>query len=157
MKWFYGIDVGERGGIAIVDESGAVVCAVAMPATDADILAAIDNHLVIPRPPKTDRRAMLERVRSSPQMGVVSAFTFGGNYRACRMALTAAMIAFDEVRPNVWQRHMDCLSGGDKRVTRGRAQQLFPGREITHATADALLLAEYCRRHALGIKSYQAP
>ena len=37
-------------------------------------------------------------------------------------------------------------SKGDKNVTKRRAQELFPGARVTHAVADALLLAEYCRR-----------
>lgn len=136
---FIGVDVGVNGGIAMIDEYGMIEFAVKMPATDADVLA------VFP-PTPIEARAVLEKVSSSPQMGVVSAFTFGRGYGACRMALTASGIPFDEVPPGTWQRKLECLSGGDKNVTKARAQQLFPGAAITHATADALLLAEYCRR-----------
>jgi hypothetical protein len=38
------------------------------------------------------------------------------------------------------------LSKGDKNVTKRKAQELFPSLKITHATADALLIAEYLRR-----------
>lgn len=139
---FIGVDVGVNGGIAMIDENGVVAFALKMPPTDADVLA-----LLPPAPIET--RAVLEKVRSSPQMGVVSAFTFGRNYGACRMALTAAGIPFDEVSPVMWQRRMECLSGGDKNITKARAQQLFPGVPVTHVIADALLLAEYCRRTQL--------
>lgn len=50
------------------------------------------------------RRAVIEWVRSSPQMGVASAFTFGCNYGKLLMALTAVGISFEEVRPQVWQK-----------------------------------------------------
>jgi hypothetical protein len=137
---FIGVDVGEKGGIAMIDEKGDVLLATKMPATDADILA------VFP-PAEVESRACLEKVHSSPQMGVASAFSFGGSYRALRMALTARGIPFDEVTPQVWQRRLECFSSGDKNVTKARAQQLFPGYSpVTHAVADALLLAEYCRR-----------
>ena len=41
---------------------------------------------------------------------------------------------------------MSWLSKGDKNVTKSRAQELFPELKITHAIADALLIAEYGRR-----------
>lgn len=138
---FIGLDPGKHGGIAVVNEFGRVLQAVAMPATERDVLDVL-MHLSAPVP----SRAILERVWSSPQMGVASAFTFGKGYGALRMALTAARIPFDEVTPGKWQAVMGCLSGGEKNVTKGRAQQLFPSLRITHSIADALLLAEFCRR-----------
>jgi hypothetical protein len=83
---------------------------------------------------------------ASPQMGVTSAFTFGKGYGGLLMLLTALDIPFDQITPRKWQTAMGCLSGGDKNVTKRRAQQLFPKLTITHAIADALLLAEFCRR-----------
>jgi hypothetical protein len=141
---FVGIDVGKDGGIAIINEQGVVLRAGRMPETDADLLAAI--FWVQMEMPLIPCRALLEKVHASPQMGVTSAFTFGGWYRACRMALTAAKIPFDEVSPMRWQRRLECLSGGDKNVTKARAQQLFPAVKVTHYIADALLLAEFARR-----------
>jgi hypothetical protein len=38
------------------------------------------------------------------------------------------------------------MSAGNKNVTKTRAAQLFPGVKMTHAIADALLIAEYGRR-----------
>lgn len=47
---------------------------------------------------------------------------------------------------------MGCLTNGDKNITKQRAQQLFPSAKVTHKIADALLLAEYCRRVHRGIR-----
>lgn len=142
MRLYIGIDPGVSGGIAVVDECGEVIGAWPMPSTEADVLAVFrecgaDGDTL---------RAVLEWVRSSPQMGVVSAFTFGKGYGVLRMALTAAKIPFDEVTPGKWQQAMQCRSKGDKNITKRRAQELFPSQKITHAVADALLLAEYGRR-----------
>jgi hypothetical protein len=41
---------------------------------------------------------------------------------------------------------MGCLTRGDKNVSKAKAQQLFPTMKITHAVADALLLAAYAQR-----------
>ena len=39
---------------------------------------------------------------------------------------------------------MKCLTKGDKNVTKSAAQRLYPDRKITHADADAILIARYC-------------
>jgi hypothetical protein len=146
---FVGIDPGGGGGIAAVDRDGAVVLAIKMPETDQDIKEAL-RQLALPR-------AIIEHVHSSPQMGVVSAFSFGGSYRALKMAMTCLCIPYEEVQPRKWQEAMRCRlpggkgfgerdSGAAKKLTRQRAQELFPRQKVTHGIADALLIAEYCRR-----------
>jgi Holliday junction resolvasome RuvABC endonuclease subunit len=139
---YLGVDVGVSGGLALLDDAGAVLWAVKMPATDADLFA------LFPRDELTV--AVLEKVSASPQMGVTSAFTFGAGYGRCRMALAAARIPFDELTPQTWQRRLGGLSGGDKQLLKARAQQLYPTVRITLATADALLLATCARRLHLG-------
>lgn len=143
---FIGIDPGLSGGIAILQDTGEVVCAVKMPATEQDVFKVLSNS----GRGWVKRYAFIEKVGATPQMGVVSAFTFGRGYGALLMALTAAAVPFDQVSPVKWQTEMACRSGGDKNVTKRRAQQLFPSLTITHATADALLMAEYCRRMKRG-------
>lgn len=144
MSLYIGVDPGASGGIAALDETGAVVAALKMPETERDVLEAFSGLDVFDL--AGSARAVLEFVRSSPQMGVTSAFSFGRNYGALRMALVAARIPFDEVSPQKWQTAMRCLTKGDKNVSKRRAQELFPHQKVTHATADALLLAEFCRR-----------
>lgn len=90
--------------------------------------------------------AVLERVASSPQMGVKSAFTFGQAYGSLEALLVAVGCRIERVSPAVWQKALGCRTKGDKNVTKARAQELFPGVKITHRNADALLLAEYGRR-----------
>ena len=79
-------------------------------------------------------------------MGVKSAFTFGNGYGHLEMALTAAGIPFERVRPQVWQKEMGCLTKGDKNVSKRKAQELFPGTKVTHAIADSMLIAAYGER-----------
>ena len=145
---YIGIDPGVSGGIAMIDRDGTVVDAVTMPTTFADIVDVL-------RQPAEDghgARAALERVHAgvfggkAGKMGVVSAFTFGRGVERLQCALEVAQIPYDEVLPVKWQGALGCLSKGDKNVTKRRAQQLFPSLTITHAIADALLMAEFCRR-----------
>lgn len=135
---YIGIDPGASGGIAALTATGDIVLVSTMPDTERDLLDVLE--------PLTGSRAVLEYVRSSPQMGVASAFTFGASYGRLRMALTAARIAYEEVTPPKWQGAMGCRTKGDKNVSKARAQELFPSVRWTHATADAVLLAEFCRR-----------
>lgn len=149
---FLGIDPGLSGGVAALTKSGMWVTAQKMPATERDLLELLQEVRRDAAGYGTDQiRATLEFVRSSPQMGVASAFKFGAGYGGLRMALAASAIPFDEVTPQKWQVAMRCRSGGDKNVTKRRAQELFPGGAVTHAIADALLLAEYGRRLHLGL------
>jgi crossover junction endodeoxyribonuclease RuvC len=95
--------------------------------------------------------AWIENVHAMPKQGVASTFKFGTSFGMLLGFLTASGIPFERVTPSTWQRKMKCLSKGDKKVTKARAQELFPIVEVTHAVADALLIAECLKRTKLGI------
>ena len=90
--------------------------------------------------------AVVEAVHAMPKNGSVSGFKLGRSYGFLRGCLTALGIPFIEVNAGKWQKALECLSGGDKAVTRAKAQQLFPQLRCTNAISDALLLALYCSR-----------
>jgi Holliday junction resolvasome RuvABC endonuclease subunit len=151
-RLFVGIDPGVSGGLAAVDSRGRAVAWTGMPETEADIWQWLVDigATSLDETGNTQIAAALEKVSSSPQQGVVSAFTFGKGYGVLRMALIASEIPFDEVRPQVWQKSLNCLTKGDKNVSKKRATELFPGVKCTHAISDALLIAEWCRRSRVG-------
>lgn len=88
----------------------------------------------------------LESVHSSPQMGVKSAFTFGQSFGQAEMLLVALQVPYERVSPQRWQKDLRCLTGGDKRVTKRMAANLFPKTKVTHRNADALLLAVWAQK-----------
>jgi Holliday junction resolvasome RuvABC endonuclease subunit len=137
-----GIDPGKSGGIAWISDGKP--CVEKMPETLADLWDTIQS-IAFEKGYDAENscRAYIESVHSSPQMGVTSAFTFGNGFGHLEMALTAAGIPFERVSPQRWQRALGCLTKGDKNVSKRRAQELFPSMKITHATADALLIAHY--------------
>lgn len=139
-----GIDPGANGGIAWIDYNGKA-CVEKMPDSLQDLWELICDITSYPKSSIDGRsyKAYIEQVSSSPQMGVVSSFSFGRGYGNLEMALTAAGIPFERVRPQVWQKALGCMTKGDKNVSKRKAQELFPDRKITHATADALLIAHY--------------
>ena len=140
---YIGIDPGASGGIAMTNDSGHTWTFKLANMTERDVWEEL--HAV--RISNVDgERAIIEQVHSMPKQGVASTFKFGVSYGGLRMALVAAGIPFESVTPAKWQGFLGCRTGGDKNVTKAKAQELFPGVKVTHAVADALLLAEYARR-----------
>ena len=133
-----GIDPGATGGVVIRTADDAFVLNMSKK-TEADIYEWMVDH---PRP----AMCYLEKVHSMPGQGVTSMFTFGQNYGFLRGLLIARGIPFEEVSPAKWQGYLGCKTKGDKNITKAKAQQLFPDIKVTHAIADALLIAEYGRR-----------
>jgi len=140
MKLYIGIDPGKNGGIAFIPESGDA-WAIKMPETLSDIWDAVFDTLGY------DHFAILEQVHSMPGQGVTSCFTFGEGYGALQMMLTGLQIPFAKVTPQKWQKALSCSTGGDKNVSKRKAQELFPSIKVTHCIADALLLAYYAKNH----------
>lgn len=139
---YIGIDPGQSGGIAVISarHEGDIIKTWKMPETERDI------WLILPTARSINCFAFIESVHSMPKQGVSSSFKFGQNFGTLLGLLTASMIPFERVTPQKWQKAIGCMSKGDKNVTKRKAQELFPSVKVTHAIADALLIAEYCRR-----------
>jgi len=149
-----GIDPGVNGGIAWITDGKP--CVEKMPDTLQDLWELIVSISLNAGSGGTGIHAYLEEVHVAPsfaksadgkenkiRMGSRSAFTFGRGYGNLEMALTAAGIPFARIRPQAWQKELGCLTKGDKNVSKRKAQELFPSMKVTHATADALLIAKY--------------
>ena len=147
-----GVDPGIGGGISALTTEGSVLLAVKMPETDRDLL-----DLLMDIASKGPCFAMLEFVASMPGQGVSSVFKFGEGYGKLQMALCAAGIPFARVTPAKWQGALGCRTGGNKNISKGRAQELFPSVKCTHAISDSLLLAEYCRRTRNSLSTEHPP
>lgn len=153
MTLIIGIDVGKSGGVAwqstLHERRHAEAKSFSATETDTawlfrDIQQSVDEEII----------AYIERVGATPQMGVSSAFTFGRGYGFLRGILIGLGIPFEEVSPVKWQsafglRQGKKLAQGDTEkhnAIKGKAQQLFPHLQITHAKAAALLICEWGRR-----------
>jgi dienelactone hydrolase len=139
---YIGVDPGKSGAIAFLKSNGSA-WTIKGDSTHRDMVDAIEDARSI----APIAFALIEYVASSPQMGVKSAFSFGQSYGALEMLLAACNVPFERITPRKWQDAMKCRTGGDKNISKQRAQELFPTLKITHANADALLLAEMaCRQ-----------
>ena len=162
---YLGIDPGASGGLACLTASGSVGC-VPMPATEADVwwwvsgagkelpgaaaFAVIEEQR--PRP-----TAWFDRRTGKMQSSILkSTCLLYGNYLQIRGMVTAAGIPFEAVTPQKWQLSFGLKKdkgeapGAWKNRLKAKAQQLFPAVKVTLATADALLIAEFCRRKRTG-------
>lgn len=148
---FMGIDPGQSGGIAVLRADGSIEDVWKMPTNNIDLLDSLrpfGGFIQDTMPTE----ATLEFVRSSPVMSVRAAFSFGWGVGGLEMALEAQRISYSVVVPRKWQAGLGIgKTGGDKNITKAKAAELFPGATITHYIADALLIAEYARRHRLGL------
>lgn len=157
---YVGIDPGASGGIAVLRGHEFAVTALDKM-TDRDVwnflASAAAGRPVV---------AAIERntgyVGGGGNTGS-SMFAFGESSGFLRGLLVAAGASFERVQPNAWQRALGVPPRGKKgkgraveskasfkRRLRQAAEQLFPKVNVTNATADALLIAEYCRRKHTG-------
>ena len=92
----------------------------------------------------------LERVGAAPRDGRTSAFNFGMGWGLWRMALTASGFTYRLVEPSKWRPEL-VGKGADKKESLYLARKLWPDVELPlmkdEAKAEALLIAEWIRRH----------
>jgi len=173
---YIGIDPGVSGGIGVIRSIKAnhknnpatynYVEAFKMPATEMDlvelfrslgdgkpygstygIFAYLEKAQAFPGAQKITRcPRCLHSIKIRQSQGVSSTFKFGVQYGSLKGILTALRIPFELIRPVDWQRALGCLTKGDKNISKAKAQQLFPDIKWIHATADSILIAEFCRR-----------
>lgn len=148
MSIYLGVDPGKSGAICSVDSHGFPDIVIKADQTNRDICKALKDTAEH----NNVRKAVIESVSAMPNQGVASTFKFGESFGVLLGLLTASEIPFERVRPSVWckefglKRKLNESNTDWKNRHKQLAQELFPGISITHATADALLIAEYCRR-----------
>ena len=142
-----GIDPGAYGAATLMSMDGVIVDVIEFSKnTESEIC---DCFIEFAQEEKLF--AYIENVHAMPKQGVSSTFKFGRGYGFLIGVLTALKIPYEKVTPNTWQKYLSCQSKGNKNITKTKAQQLFPKQKITHAVADAILIAEYGRRVKKGI------
>lgn len=146
MKYIIGIDPGDKGGIAVLDQAHKVIEVVKMPETPLDILEFLrkfDNEETI---------VYIENVgHGIPGQSSSATANFARHNGHLEMALLALGLTAEKVTPQKWQKMYQLGKSSDyekaewKRRLKAKAQELFPtlGKKITLLTCDALLIALY--------------
>jgi crossover junction endodeoxyribonuclease RuvC len=141
-----GIDPGNKGALAYVGETG--LQARRMPVSRRKLASGRTKTLL--DAPALCRclqgwnptLVVIEDVYSSPQMGVVGAFTFGEGKGTLAGVCAGLGLPVLWVHPSVWKRAMKVTA--DKASSKALAARLFPGVKIKSADeAEAALLAMY--------------
>ena len=151
MRYFCGIDTGKSGGAAVLNIKGEL----------ADSVHSEDRKVVIKFLAKWSKKNTFFRVEKNnamPMQGVVSMFTFGGYCHGVLWCLDTLGAAYDEIRPKAWQKLLRIpprKKSGRKFVENSpqfkkrlakEARKRFPKDDIHDRVADAVLIAEGCRR-----------
>jgi len=141
-----GIDVGKSGGVAIIDSisQDSPLKAVKCPETVHDMAGLIQWH----RWESRLTMCVIEKVHSMPKQGVKSMFTFGKNFGQWLGILSAFEIPYIEVTPQKWMKYYGAMpkeKKDRKNHLKHLAQSLYPSDKVTLYTADAILMAHYCR------------
>lgn len=147
MNHYIGVDPGMTGAVAIIGPNNVDVFDFE---NRAALLALHDLVLK-----DGDAFAFVEKVGVMPRQGIS---TSGKFMRATGIAvgwLEALAIPFEEISPTKWQRRVfdsGARTGDNKKDSLNLARKLFPSmmmrlkRKKDHNRADALLIAEACRR-----------
>jgi Holliday junction resolvasome RuvABC endonuclease subunit len=148
MKAYIGIDPGSSSGaIAVILEGETFVCEFSKTTTWEwfEWLRTI-AHI-------HDCTAVLEKVHGMPKMNVVAISSFMKNVGHIEMALIALGIPFKEVTPQTWMKYYGMKKEGTetktawKRRLREKLSRIMPSFKSTNDTADAMLIANYCKMH----------
>lgn len=154
MKQAYiGIDPGKNGA-TVVMRDGAGMDVMRHKDYDLNGYCAAMREICLYN---TTRICLIESVHAMPGQGVSSTFAFGRDLGQRETAVTASGIELEFVTPQAWQKEFGLIvrkQFGVEPLTKTQkknkhkmvAQKLFPFIKVTHATADALLIAEYAKR-----------
>jgi hypothetical protein len=152
---YLGIDPGMNGAVAALGETAPETHD--MPATLSEALEVLRLYA----PSECDLAtgtirtwAFVEKLHAMPKNGSIANWKLGHSCGAIEMALTALQIPWESVSPMVWQKGTGCPDTRGKKIPyekrkaglRAVAQGMF-GAIATKKTADALLIAEFCRRN----------
>lgn len=150
-----GIDPGQRGAIAVIDDNGAFESVADLPLVTDKSLTWIDGSqmqsILLDALRGRQSRAVIERVSAMPKQGVASSFAFGCGFGSILGVLQTMHIPLALVTPSVWKQSYGLSK--DKHASLHKARLMFPTAELHLAKhegrAEALLIADWGRRAQL--------
>lgn len=138
-----GVDPGTRGGLALLRADGSVAGLWTMRPDMTEDDAVEHVRYAASSLKAYGGVCFFEKVGFKRGDGGQGSFTFGGVTKLVTGALLALDVKPHYVYPQAWQAALGCLTGGQKNISKRKAKELFPAEKITHARADALLIAYY--------------
>ena len=158
MKTFCGIDIGLKGGVAVIDENGSILKLFSMPIKlNQQGKDEVDSLSLYKQLQIGHLSVCIEALKSFGNEGRASLWSFGTSNGKTRAVLEILGYSHIVVDPKIWK--ADVLKGTskDKKAAIGWCLQKWPSVNLKEDSsqykdglADALCLAEFCRRQALG-------
>lgn len=173
MKYFMGIDPGQSGGIACITEERELVFAVKMPSNERDIYKEIQGKIyfcLIEKVHAMPKQGVSSTFKFGMGYGGLRMALIGnevpfdevtpqkwqkGLSIPKRIPHDKTMLVKITKGKNKGKMREKKYGGETdsqwKNRLKSKAQQLFPSFRVTLETADALLIAEYCRMRQAGL------
>lgn len=146
---FIGVDPGKSGALSIIREDGKVEIYPFDREVYRNVLSDYAKISAV-----YTAKCVVEHVGAAPGQGTVSMFHFGENFGFIQGLLAAFEIPYELVRPAKWKKEFSVTR--DKNTSIEVCHRLFPNANLKRTErckkdssdyAEALLLAEYARRH----------
>lgn len=149
---FIGIDPGKSGALAAISDYQDITCLEDWPGDEVATANIVRTLTQYAKNHNIQLKAAIEKVHSMPKQGVASSFKFGTNFGIWKGVLASFQIPFHEVTPQAWQKGV-LKKAQDKKPALAAARRIFPQAELVGSRggakdgrADALLIADWCRR-----------
>lgn len=156
MVYFIGIDPGSKGAIAILDEKSNVILLEDMPFVQSEKVVDLFALSELLKPYIQDEHhCVLEKCQYTPAIKGSGAFTFGKTVGYTEAFLIQSQVSHELVKPQLWKKEYSLL-GKDKTGSLEVARRLYVNvasklLKSKDGRAEALLIAEYCRRKNGGL------
>lgn len=147
---FVGVDPGRNGGFAAIVGHEILVMAWDDKEFVKAMAASVGNDY-------NYVTAFVEKVSAMPKQGVTSMFNFGKSAGFIEGVLAGLAIPYQLITPKTWKKEFGL--GSDKAESIKVCERLFPNISLFRTDkckkkhdgmAEALLIAEYCRRRTQG-------
>ncbi len=162
---FVGVDPGQSGGLAFLNDAGAVLQALPLPLIGKELdIARVTLLVDLHGGDRSKLRVAIERVHSMPKQGVASSFRFGYLYGCITGAFQALGCSVQHITPQMWKKRVLHGTEKDKAAALAYCSSRWPhfslvqprGRVPHVGVADALCIAQALRAQELGINGANA-
>lgn len=139
-----GIDPGKTGSIIRLENEDLL--AWKMPLTTDELMDAMKEATA------GAKAVYIEKVWARRGNSTKSNWSFAYHYGQLNMAVELAWGYPVQVTPKCWMTEMECLTGGNKNISKNAAIQLleaegYEGLTVTHWNADGILIAKFGERN----------
>lgn len=164
MKTFCGIDIGLKGGIALINEDSNILRLVPIDVVknqqgkdEINSLQVYDSLYLLPLDVEQPSLTVIEALKSFGNEGRSSLWSFGTSNGKVRAVLEILGVSFQAIDPKDWKSTILKGTKKDKAAAIGFCLQKWPSVDLKQGStqykdglADALCLAEWARRNVMG-------